>query len=143
LQDLPKKRFRLGVAMLSRIERGQSGEEQIHRTPVQGIQGLLRGGHGDNLKPSDLQSPLERTPKDFVVVDKQNPDTHRAPRNAHEMPTSSSMLGAGFCGVPVSATPQIIGIRAGSAGLQRCVDPIPLRPMIGVVHDDVESGFVC
>jgi hypothetical protein len=53
-------------------------EQQVNRSPVQNIQGVLRAGHGDNLEPGGLQSPLQRKPEDFVVVDNQNPTAHRA-----------------------------------------------------------------
>jgi hypothetical protein len=53
-------------------------QQQVNRSPVQNIQGVLRAGHGDNLEPGGLQSSLQRKPKDFVVVDNQNPNAHRA-----------------------------------------------------------------
>src|SRR4029453_960596 len=75
-------------------------EKQVSRASVQRIQSILRAGHGHNLKSGNLQRPLQRTPKNFVVVDKQNTNAHRAPRKAREMPESPSTLSARLFEIP-------------------------------------------
>src|SRR4030095_11995278 len=94
---------------------GVVSEKQVSRASVQRIQSILRAGHGHNLKSGNLQRPLQRTPKNFVVVDKPNMNAHRAPQRAREMPEPPSTLSARLFEIPGNVTSQSIGIRTGAA----------------------------
>jgi hypothetical protein len=51
-------------------------EKQVNPAPIQNSESVLPAGHGDNLAPGGLQRPLQRTPKNFVVLDNQNANAH-------------------------------------------------------------------
>jgi hypothetical protein len=51
-------------------------EKQVNRAPIQNSESVLPAGHGDNLAPGGFQRPLQRTPKDFVILDNQNANAH-------------------------------------------------------------------
>ena len=70
-------------------------KNHVDRAPVQNMESVLTAGHGDNLVPGGLQSPLQWPPENFVVIDDQNPNAHVSSTVKHGHPMHTGCLDYG------------------------------------------------